>query len=277
MYHHLERCTAPPLGVPWTVIWVLSRYHNKFQFSGQMPSYETYCEDLKSATNQLLWKAKFAHNPQPIPSIRTAGPKLTGAPALVPPEIRVWERSFAADIDMSVKTALASGRVKRQENICNLAKIGLRTMKKCGLVIVPNDKGGGYSLRSREDHIQVLEEVMRLPMYQEVHPSVLNTACFQVARRIAEAIQKWEDEPGLAVAIRKPMRIKDVRLCSTLMLTCKNDKVPVTHRNIHAHTRHPFSGISNWVSREIRNRGCLPACHRELDGAPSTTGISCTF
>ena len=143
-------------------------------------------------------------------------------------------------------------------NLTPLVTWAMKTLHLSQWTIEVNDKDGGFSLMTRQDHICIHKEITA-KFYKEVNISELRVheryeSHFKLARRIAGV----EGDPDVARLINRSLTVDRATFTAWLRTTCKSHKEPgrISHRNLHTCPTYAFKGLSKWVARQIQSILC---------------------
>ena len=258
-------CPVSLQTVPWTVIWLLSRYHKKHIFvNNQLPKPNAQREAMKTNFHRMSWRLFFFNKPK---SDRQLPIKFKRFRPIVPfskpldMHLRAWQDIFLNRIMSDLRLSKAS-RVQFS-NTPKFVALAFACLREQQLAVMPTDKDQGFALCTSEDLIYVHDSTVCQKHYCPVPLSEINIQKITIKLMwLCKQIDK--NEMGDGEVFRQLTSSVSPGLpgiVSQLKTTCKTHKPQgkVWVRNLHCSVGHPFSALGAWLNYRINLQiGCLP-------------------
>ena len=271
-YHLLEEkvavydpnsCEIHPVaayGVPWPIVWVLSRYNKKHIWaSGKMPSVQKVEQEIRQFNDRVKWRWFFRHSQSSKPEITFKSH--TRCREVVDGGLQCWldrlQRCLVEDAKRAIKHAKWTKR--KWSNVTPLIRWGLKLLRSSDWKTLPTDKTGAFVLVLRHQEAEIHQKIFQKSMYMQVADERrLMDLWYKSYFRAVNKVQKLEEDEALASQLRKTPTLPGAKLPSKLSVTVKSTKPQgeVSVRNLHLSGGYAFKGLGVWLQKQLMNKLC---------------------
>ena len=165
---------------------------------------------------------------------------------VVPMELVAWLGELRKSVFAAAEKAKKIWLLKRPPPPV-LLNLAWDMFERYGLVAIPTDKDGGFTILGKQRKHLELQKLMAGHEYEEMHPQSLQTQQLkQEYHKLCSDIVKLEQERGLYNALVSSWA--DNQTVANIMLNCKSHKDPVEFRNIHSAPKSAFNGLSSYLN-----------------------------
>ena len=244
-------CSA---GIPWPIVWLLSRYSQKHIFMNRkLFDPGAAMRDIDVFLHKLRWRRRLGGGG--LPSIRVAQQRNFNpfTEEVARDDFDQWVQAFRNHMHEHVSREHENHRVSRRfSNMLPLHKCALRLLKQHRLLALPQDKNGGFAVIPFDLYGHIKSDLLHSAVYEPCeHPDmvVLKFAAKELCGRIAYV----EREKKLAHELMKPLAYG--KLAATLHCKVKTHKPEgeIGLRALHASTPYIFEGLGKWASKTLRD------------------------
>jgi len=240
----------------WPMVYFAGRFHKKHRFcSNKVFPIDLIHNSLVKMSHRIKWMAKFKGSPMPKLPFRTLK-KFPGTPFTSKCERVVTQ--WLSEVHGRVMRAAQRNHSGGCSNFSTLTKFCYRQFQHSSMILLPNDKDGGFSFLPVESFLNLLEEVLRSSDYSELLPiHELSSNFFELHQRdyetlCKEVVSTFPEEEQYAVmkALIQTSTRERATQVATLKLLVKSHKGPekVSVRNLHAMATYSFGGLATWLS-----------------------------
>ena len=250
VYNHDSKTIQSPgsMGIPWTVVWLLGRFHRKHSLcNSKLPDEQLVARELRQFQHRVKWRWLLRNNDQKRLLRRVKKTPAVPCNELVDPALSCWLGHLNRVILRAVKQARENHRHDRGfSNVTPLTKLCLKHLRESEWRAVANDKEGGFTLETIHDQVEVHKEILAKKEYCEVawctYENILNAARLQCVATAGEA-ERASGMIGLQRAIVRYMVCEGASNVSGLRANCKTHKPQggISHRGIEHRTIQPYN------------------------------------
>ena len=167
LYHLRGVRNALGCGVPWPVVWLLSRYSQKHIFlNKQLFDSGTAMRDVDVFLHKLRWRRRLEAGS--LPSIRVAKRRFFNPykEELPHDDFDQWVQAFRNHMHEHVQRAHMSSRFSRRfTNMAPLHRFAMRMMREMQLLALPQDKHGGFAIIRFESYAKIKMDLLQSSVY----------------------------------------------------------------------------------------------------------------
>ena len=261
--YDLQSLSCMPLSnaIPWPVIWLLCTRNKKHIFiNNTKPPLERLRDDLIDFSNRAKWKWCL-RNSDPTPRVVKYKSSLRSPTCtkIVDPDLQAWLTNLRSKVLSKGSSMLRSSSSRPWSNLLGLERLALRLFRSLPFVLLPNDKGPGFSFMDVATFAAVEQSVSSNASYIGIHRCDIPVestmrACAAAARRV----EAYLGLDGAAAQINRSLTRGT--LFARLGLTVKSHKEPgsMTCRNLHKMPSYQLEGLAKWVGAQLASKLNVP-------------------